>query len=60
MIGRDEFAREISNARVYAGIHYRTATEVGAAMGRRIGQLAASQLLNAPDLIATFSEAIAP
>ncbi len=35
----DEFVQEVGDARVYAGIHYRTATEVGAAMGRRIGEL---------------------
>ena len=37
-----DFVREVSSARVYAGIHFRTATEVGAEMGGRIGSLAAS------------------
>jgi hypothetical protein len=36
-----DFVREVSDARVYAGIHFRTATDVGAEMGGRIGSLAA-------------------
>lgn len=40
----DEFVREVSDSRVYAGIHFRTAIEAGAAMGRRIGELAAKRL----------------
>src|SRR5262245_58372474 len=40
----DEFVQEVSEARIYAGIHYRTATEAGAAMGRRIGELAARKM----------------
>lgn len=35
------FAREVAEARIYEGIHYRTSTEIGAAMGSRIGELAA-------------------
>jgi hypothetical protein len=35
----DDFAQEVANARIYAGIHYRTSTEVGTAMGRQIGAL---------------------
>jgi hypothetical protein len=45
----DEFVREVSDARVYAGIHYRSATEAGEAMGRRIGELAVVQLMATPD-----------
>lgn len=45
----DEFVREVSNARVYAGIHYRSATEAGEAMGRRIGELAVVQLMASPE-----------
>ena len=41
----EAFAREVVEARVYQGVHYRTSTEVGAAMGRQIGELAASKLL---------------
>jgi hypothetical protein len=36
----DEFASEVAQARIYGGVHYRTSTEVGVAMGRRIGQWA--------------------
>jgi hypothetical protein len=44
----DDFVQEVANARIYEGIHYRTSTEVGAAMGRRIGQLAVDKLLQQP------------
>jgi hypothetical protein len=44
----DAFEREVSDARVHAGIHFRSATDAGAAMGRRIGELAAARLLAAP------------
>jgi len=40
----DDFVREVGNARIYEGIHYRHSTEVGAAMGRQIGELAAQKL----------------
>jgi hypothetical protein len=36
----EEFVQEVSESRIYAGIHYRSATDAGAAMGRRIGELA--------------------
>jgi predicted ATPase len=32
---------QVSNARVYEGVHFRTSTEAGATMGRQIGELAA-------------------
>lgn len=41
----DEFVREVSDARVHAGIHFRSATDAGEAMGKRIGELAAARLL---------------
>jgi hypothetical protein len=44
----DDFTREVGNARVYEGIHYRTSTEVGAAMGKQIGELAVATLMQAP------------
>lgn len=44
----DDFVREVSMARIYGGIHYRAATEAGEAMGRQIGELAATRLLGAP------------
>jgi hypothetical protein len=40
----DEFVREVSDARVQAGIHFRSATDTGEAMGKRIGELAAARL----------------
>jgi hypothetical protein len=35
-----DFTQEVSVARIYDGVHYRTSTEVGAAMGQKIGELA--------------------
>jgi len=43
----DDLVREISNARIWAGVHYRTSTEVGAAMGKRVGELAVEKVLRA-------------
>jgi membrane-associated phospholipid phosphatase len=42
------FTREVGEARVYEGVHYRTSTEIGAAMGKRIGELATTKLLGRP------------
>lgn len=39
----DEFIREVENARIYEGIHFRSAVETGSAMGRQIGVLAAQR-----------------
>lgn len=36
----DDFVSEVSNARIWDGVHYRNSTEVGAAMGRKVGALA--------------------
>jgi hypothetical protein len=33
-----DYVAEVINARVYDGVHYRTSGEVGAAMGRKIGE----------------------
>jgi hypothetical protein len=44
----DDFTREVSNARIYEGVHYRVSTEVGAAMGKRIGELAVTRRLWMP------------
>ena len=35
----DEFTQEVSLARIYDGVHYRNSTEVGAAMGQKVGEL---------------------
>jgi hypothetical protein len=40
-----EFVQEVANARVYDGVHFRHSTEVGSAMGRRIGELVAARAL---------------
>jgi membrane-associated phospholipid phosphatase len=44
----EAFMREVANARIYAGIHYRFSSEAGVAMGRWVGQLAAEKHLQAP------------
>jgi len=41
----EDFVQEVANARIYDGVHYRTSNEVGAAMGKRIGELAAAKFL---------------
>jgi hypothetical protein len=39
------FTDEVSAARIYGGIHYRTSTVVGQAMGRKIGEVAVQKYL---------------
>ncbi len=41
----EDFMQEVANARIYDGVHYRNSNEVGAAMGKRIGELAAAKFL---------------
>jgi hypothetical protein len=41
----DDLVREVANARIYEGVHYRNSTEVGMAMGKKIGELAAAKYL---------------
>jgi hypothetical protein len=43
-----DFVREVSEARISAGVHFRNSTEVGQAMGRRIGELAQRRLPRLP------------
>jgi PAP2 superfamily len=45
----DDFVLEVANARVYDGVHYRNSTEVGMAMGKKIGALAAANALRPPN-----------
>ena len=45
----DELVQEVSVARIYDGVHYRTSTEVAVAMGKQIGGLAAAKFLRRPD-----------
>ena len=43
-----DFVQEVSDARIYEGIHFRTAVEIGTAMGRQIGELAAKKYVLSP------------
>lgn len=45
----ESLMREVADARVFDGVHYRNSTEVGLAMGRRIGELAVARLKPAAD-----------
>jgi len=40
----DDFVQEVAVARIYDGVHYRNSSEVGTAMGKKIGELAARSL----------------
>ena len=40
-----EYAEEVSLARIYGGIHWRNSTVVGKAMGKKIGELAVQNYL---------------
>jgi hypothetical protein len=40
-----DYVREVINARVYDGVHYRTSGEAGAEMGRQIGEYVAANYL---------------
>jgi hypothetical protein len=40
----DDFTKEVAHARIYDGVHYRNSTEVGSAMGKKIGELAAKSV----------------
>lgn len=42
----DDFMQEVANGRIYDGVHFRTSTEVGTAMGRQIGRLAVAKYLS--------------
>jgi len=42
-----DYSAEVSNARIWAGFHYRFSTEVGREMGRKIGALTVSTQLRA-------------
>jgi hypothetical protein len=39
------FTDEVSEARIFGGIHYRTSAVVGQTMGRQIGELAVKRYL---------------
>jgi hypothetical protein len=40
-----EFTQEVANARIYDGVHFRNSTEVGTALGRKVGEMVAAQVL---------------
>lgn len=44
----DDFVAEVAVARIYDGVHYRNSTEVGTAMGKKVGALAAANALTPP------------
>lgn len=44
----DAFIQEVADARIYDGVHFRNSTEVGTAMGKQIGALAASRFFTTP------------
>jgi hypothetical protein len=44
----DDFIQEVALARIYGGVHYRFSTDVGSAMGKKIGELAAAKYLRPP------------
>jgi hypothetical protein len=44
-----DYSDEVSNARIYAGFHYRFSTEVGKDMGKKIGELTAATQLGRAD-----------
>ena len=44
-----DFWREVAVARIYDGVHYRYSTEVGTAMGKKVGALAARKIPRASD-----------
>jgi hypothetical protein len=48
-----DFAREVSESRIYAGIHYRSALDAGATMGKQIGDLAAARVLESTQAVAS-------
>lgn len=48
----ETFTQEVANSRVWAGIHYRYATDVGLTMGRQIGALAAARVAQSPEAFA--------
>ena len=40
----DDFVHEVAVARIYDGVHYRYSTEVGTAMGKKVGDLTARRI----------------
>jgi hypothetical protein len=42
--GVNDFVQEVAAARIYDGVHYRNSTEVGTAMGKKIGEQAVRRI----------------
>ncbi len=40
----NDFTQEVAVARIYDGVHYRNSTEVGTAMGKKVGELASKRI----------------
>lgn len=38
-----DFVQEVASARIYDGVHYRTSTEVGTALGKKVGERVAAE-----------------
>lgn len=53
----DDFVQEVANARIYDGVHYRTSTEAGTALGTKVGELAAARY---PDTIRRTARTATP
>ena len=45
----EDFMQEVENARIYDGVHFRNSTEVGTAMGKKVGALAVAKFLTRPE-----------
>lgn len=48
----NDFVREVSESRIYAGIHYRFSTDAGIALGTSIGELTARRVLQPAESLA--------
>ncbi len=55
----EEFSREVAQSRIWGGIHFRTATDVGLVMGKQIGAQAVAQFALAPGGEAKLVERVA-
>jgi hypothetical protein len=42
----EDFEREVADARIYAGIHYRFSADAGLALGRKVGDLTVTRFAN--------------
>jgi len=41
-----EFVQEVSNARIYDGVHYRHSTEIGSVLGAKVGEVVVAKVMN--------------